>query len=821
MMAEKETNLSPQINDERTQGSEISLGEILKIILRRKYGIIVIFAASLVAAWIYHQAQTPEYHAVSVMMINENKAPGDLLATLLGPSVDVDTKVAKKDVELLQSYPITELTVKELYKTTRKDSLEFFGKRKYVSPLDFLVGSIDVFHPLNADQKAEAWNYSDALLRFYAMELKRRIRVVPLRDTNLLEVSVASPFADEAVFLTNILCQTYKNADIIRNSEKYTQANKFIAEMIQDQQRKVEEADNALSKYMQANKIYEVSGNTGAILAKVVEADAKYNDIKAESRIASNGLAFLEKKLSDTDKAVSSRITKNVNSQLGAIMDEMRSLESDYVNMVREKGSDNPEVKAKRQQLDVVKTRYEQLSRSKIAGEIGYAGKAQKFSFDMVSEKLQIERKLNELNFSASEYGLLKQYYESQLSMLPIKQQEFIKLQRDKEVVGKTYLYLKEKLDETRIMLGSEVGGVSIIGSAFKPFLPEKPVLAKDLLMGFVLGGLLAALYTFGTEMADNTVKDELFFRDLGLTVLSVIPLVGQKGQNPFLDKKQSFIKRFLYSKSQAFREKVLSDAKVNGIKNVVSKGTELPMPMITDSLSSAFSESFRTLRTSLDYSRIDFSRIDSSLKFLLVSGTAMTEGKSTVCANLGMAYAINGKKTLIIDCDLRRASQHKKLNVKREPGLTDFLYSQHETIDECFFQSTHLENLFVLSAGKKVPNPNEILGSQKMIRLLKVLDGKFDKIVFDSPPLFLSDAAQLAHSVDGVLLVARMHFTNKDPIKNFAVDHILRPLILGVAMIESRDSQRYGYGKYGYGKYGYGKYGYGKYGYGQYEEEA
>ncbi|MGB7510039.1 MAG: polysaccharide biosynthesis tyrosine autokinase [Pelodictyon phaeoclathratiforme] len=809
MMVEKETTLSTQSNNEQTQGSEISLGEILKIILRRKYGILLILIASLVMAWIYNKAQTPEYHAVSVMMINENRAPGDLLATLLGPSVGGDNKMAKKDVELLQSYPIAELTVKELYKTTRKDSLEFFGKRKYLSPIDFLFSTIDVFHPLNADQKAEAWHYSDALLRLHAMQLKDRIRVVPLRDTNLLQVSVASPFADEAVFLTNTLCQTYKNADIIRNSEKYTQANKFIAEMIQDQQQKVAEADNALSQYMQSNKIYEVSGNTGAILSKVIEADARYNDIKAESRIASNSLAFLEKKLSDTDREISSRIAKNVNSQLGAIMDELRTLESDYIKMVREKGIDNPEVKIKRQQLDVVKTRYEQLSRSKIAGEIGYAGKAQKFSFDMVSEKLQIERKLNDLNFSASEYSLLKQYYESQLSMLPIKQQEFIKLQRDKEVVGKTYLYLKEKLDETRIMLGSEVGGVSIIGSAFKPFDPEKPVLAKDLLMGLVLGGLLAALYTFGAEMADNTVKDELFFRDLGLTVLSVIPLVGQKGQTPFLDNKESFIKRFLYSKSQAFREKVLSEASVKGA---------LPMPMITDSLSSAFAESFRTLRTALDYSRVDFSRIDSSLKFILVSGTAMTEGKSTVCANLGMAYAISGKKTLIIDCDLRRASQNKKLNVKREPGLTDFLYSQQATIDESYFQPTHLDNLFVLSAGKKVPNPNEILGSQKMIRLLKELDGKFDKVVFDSPPLFLSDAAQLAHSVDGVLLAARMHFTNKDPIKNFAVDHFLRPLILGVAMIESRDSQRYGYG---YGKYGYGKYGYGKYGYGQYEEEA
>ena len=142
MMVEKETNLSPQSNDERTQGYELSLGEIVKSILRRKYGIIAILAGSLLVAWAYHQAQTPEYHAVSVMMINENKAPGDMLATLLGPGVDVDTKAAKKDVELLQSYPIAELTVKELYKTTRKDSLEFFDKRREI---DFTLTNLNLF----------------------------------------------------------------------------------------------------------------------------------------------------------------------------------------------------------------------------------------------------------------------------------------------------------------------------------------------------------------------------------------------------------------------------------------------------------------------------------------------------------------------------------------------------------------------------------------------------------------------------------------------------------------------------------------------------
>jgi hypothetical protein len=134
-----------------------------------------------------------------------------------------------------------------------------------------------------------------------------------------------------------------------------------------------------------------------------------------------------------------------------------------------------------------------------------------------------------------------------------------------------------------------------------------------------------------------------------------------------------------------------------------------------------------------------------------------------------------------------------------------------------------------MLSAGKRLKNCNELLGSAKMQALIEELEQKFDKVLFDSPPLFLSDAAQLARSVDGILLAARLQFTSRRPLRDFTTDHYLRPLMLGVAVIESSDQGlfgygygygKYGYGKYGYGKYGYGRYGYSRYGYGKYEEE-
>lgn len=805
MMIEKPTPPNPPVSSARPREKEISVNEILKIILRRKFGFSVIIILSLITALFYHYSQTPEYRAVAVMMIKEAKGQNDMISAVMGGS-SADNMAVKKDVKLLKSMPIAELVVRDLYKSSKRDSLEFFGKRNYISPVARLLSPLtSVF----SRQKPELKKDADVIFRQYAKKLNGRIKVDVDRETNVLDISVSSPFPDESVFLSNTLCRIYKDADISRNSEKYTQASSFIAEMIQKQQKKVAEADKAQTKYMEGHEIYEFSGNTQKLLDKLIETDSKYNDILSEYRITKHNLDFLQKKLTTADNEMSSRIAQNVNTQLGSIMDEMRTAESDYLQSLRAKGDNDPEVKAKRQQLDVIKDRYEQLSRSKIAGQIGYAGKAKKFSYDLVTEKLQTERKLNNLDFSSAEYKRLKQYYVAQLSSLPKKQQDYANLLRDREVVNKTYIFLKERLDETGILLGSEVGSVALIGSAFRPFKPEKPDLKKSMLAGLVLGLLLAAAYTYGAEALDDTVIDESFFKEIGITLLSIIPEVTQDGKSAFSSDSFVKIRRRIYKKSKLLRDKLLPSSANDGADNTIKRkpsdqALELPTPMITDSLSSPFAESFRTLRTSLEYTRID-----GHLKSILVSGTAMSEGKSTVCLNLAMAFALVGKKTLVIDCDLRRASLHRKFKLKRHDGLTDYLYSQKHTIDESFFQSTPMTNLFLLSAGKKVPNPNELLASSKMLNLLKDLEEKFDMVVLDSPPLFLSDAAQLARSVDGTLLVARLNYSSKRPLQEYAIDPLLRPLTLGVVVIAPRDTGRYGYGKYGYGKYGYGKYGY------------
>jgi capsular exopolysaccharide synthesis family protein len=748
-----------------TVGSELSFQQMRDIILRNLRPALMIVLASLFIALLSYFSRPPDYSAESLLMINEDVGQSKPLDALIGPDKEKEDKGTTKDMVLIRSMSTAEQLVKELYTSGSRNSFELLGNKESAAPLarlwhiatSSLLGS-------GAQAKSESVRQEKPERSLFkdALKLQPRINVEPVRNTNLLLVSVSSPDPSEAVYLTNSLCRVYRNMDIKRNAARYEQGKKLVSEMMQEQEQKLEDANRALSNFMAANKIYDFSSNISQIIGKLDQIESKYNDASVESRITKNSLTALEPNLSSADKAITSRISKNVDAQLDTLLSEVRDRESQYITLLREKGEGDPDVKAKRQELDLAKTRYQQLNSRKIASEIGYAGKVQQSNFALTSQKLQNERSLNQVNFATGEYSRLKQYYETQIKLLPPKQQEYAKLLRERDVVSNSYLALKAKLDETNIMLGSQVGRITVAEAAVYPISSPRNLTAS-LWTGSVIGLLLVVAYIGYSEVFDDSIKEELFFKTAGIAILSLIPYLSRKGI--ILSNKNALLAKF-----QKKGHHKGSDAEISTSR-----------PTFTDALNSTFAESFRTLRTNLDYINQPH-----RLKSILVSGTETGEGKSVICTNLGMAYALNGQKTVIIDCDLRRSSQHQIFNLKKEPGLTDYLLSKQECIGDQYLQATHLENLFLLSAGTKVSNPHEILGSPKMMQLIKELEGKFDRVLFDTTPLFLSDAAQLVKSTDGILLVARLLYSSKTGLKEYVEDTILKSHIIGVALIDS-----------------------------------
>lgn len=238
--------------------------------------------------------------------------------------------------------------------------------------------------------------------------------------------------------------------------------------------------------------------------------------------------------------------------------------------------------------------------------------------------------------------------------------------------------------------------------------------------------------------------------------------------------------------------------------------------------------ETYKSIRTSLM-----FTLSSGNDNTVLITSAEPNSGKSVTSANLALSFSQTGSKVLLIDCDMRNASQQKIFSVDNTIGLSNVLGGMN-TFEETVKKEVK-ENLDLLTAGQVPPNPSELLGSDNMLELLNKVKGQYEFVFLDCPPVeFVSDTSSLLLHVPQAIIIARQnHAVYGEVIHTVESVKAVGGKILGAILTDVRESNksysyaagaysqygRYGYGRYGrygnYGKYGrYGHYGYG-YGYG------
>jgi capsular exopolysaccharide synthesis family protein len=174
--------------------------------------------------------------------------------------------------------------------------------------------------------------------------------------------------------------------------------------------------------------------------------------------------------------------------------------------------------------------------------------------------------------------------------------------------------------------------------------------------------------------------------------------------------------------------------------------------------------EAYQNLRTALL-----FARKDEGGQVVLITGTAPQEGKTTTLVNLAKLLAGSGERTIVLDCDLRRAQIHQRLDISRAPGFTDY-FVRHEELDS-LIQSTRVPNLFALTAGPLPPNPPAMLARKNVADLFSHLRRQFEWILVDSPPLAsVTDALLLARHADLAIMVVQHNNVDKKLVKRSVV---------------------------------------------------
>jgi capsular exopolysaccharide synthesis family protein len=287
-----------------------------------------------------------------------------------------------------------------------------------------------------------------------------------------------------------------------------------------------------------------------------------------------------------------------------------------------------------------------------------------------------------------------------------------------------------------------------------KPISPNVPVnVALGLLVGLALGVGIAVL----RETLDNRVRTEL-----DVEKISEKPVVG----------------------GIAFD----------------SKASERPLIVQVDPRSPR-AESFRTLRTNLQ-----FLDLGTGSRTFVMTSSMQSEGKSTTVANLAIALDSAGFRVILIDADLRRPRVAEYMEVEGNAGLTDVLIGRAELEDVA--HPWGRGNLVVLPAGPIPPNPSELLGSRAMQDLIERLEGEFDYVLFDAPPLLpVTDAAILSKKASGAILAVASGKTHKGQLAAAvaSLENVGAPIAgFVITMMPVKGPGAYGYGRYGYG-YGYG----------------
>lgn len=207
--------------------------------------------------------------------------------------------------------------------------------------------------------------------------------------------------------------------------------------------------------------------------------------------------------------------------------------------------------------------------------------------------------------------------------------------------------------------------------------------------------------------------------------------------------------------------------------------------------------ESYKMFRSNLHYMNVDADK-----QVIMFTSSLAGEGKTTSISNVAVSFAQDGNRTLLIDCDLRRARLHLAFNIPQIPGLTNVLTSDC-SLDEAVINIEEEQLLDILPGGPLPPAPAELLGSKALELIIKEARGKYDKILIDAPPILsVTDGVVLNRIVDGVVLVVASEDTHKDVIgKTIALLKKIDANLLGV-LISKMDFKRNGH--YGYYNYGY-----------------
>lgn len=572
-----------------------------------------------------------------------------------------------------------------------------------------------------------------------------RLTVEPVRRTRLIDISFEGYYPEIITAITNEHMQAYIDKNLELKFQASQDALSWLTKKLIDVREKLEDAENALQRFKEKEDI--------VALGDIISMGGDKGDSIIHQKLSELNSALTAAKIERINLETTQKRLEKIKSKsrlieaFPKIIDNalVNNLKSSLADLQRKKSELGEKYGAKHPRMISLNAEIKQQE-EKIIEEIKKIAKSIETRYEIARERemsLQEEMKREK----------------GKAQNLTKKSLQFAVLQREVESNKQLYNTLLTRMKETSLTSGLKTSNVKIIDRADVPKLPVKPKKKRNMLLAIIVGFAMGIGMAFFLEYLNDSIESpDDVEKHLGIPFLGPMAYVKH-------DKNKN--------------------------------GNHWELFALHDSKSSA-AEALRGIRVN-----IAFRLQGEGSKSFVVTSANPGEGKSLFASNMAILFASMGKRTVVIDCDMRRPRLHQLAEIDQEPGLSDALIG--EVPFSQIVRKGPVPNMFVVTAGTIPPNPSELLTTEKMNEFSRQLHETVDIIIYDAPPVMsVADPLILSQVAKNVVIMVKMGETSKrmaqSVIKQF---HELDVKIVGTVLNEVGLGKGRYYGKYGrYSKY-------------------
>ncbi len=731
---------------------------------------ILSLALALFASYIYLRYATPIYRASGTLRIKNDKQSGgsnDERLNQLALSSGIQN--IQNEIEVLKSKPLMERVVNALdlqvsYNAIGKiKSPNIYKQGPFLLQIFQLTDSSRPFslnikftnnNAFTVNGEKRNFTFGELFTNSYGVfRLNRNSYSAPGKEYTISRVPTAQATANLA---GRIQVSPKVGTDILVISLEYTNpqmSSDIINQLMVEYGELTKEdknAEAALTLEFVDKSLKSVQHEIDSIQKEKTDYEKEYNLINLEDQTQNYLTNITEAEKAINDQVIMMNIT-------GLIENYLKDKQNNYETVPSSLGLKDETLESKIQEYNKTQLYRKSLLESHIPVNNPIVKEQGQIIEKLRADILEAMRNIKtSTNLAINNYKHRGSLAEGQVKSLPPRIKKLKEFETELNSKMGIYTYLMEKKLTTTISQASTLSNSKIIEKAYPSSSPVKPNKRSIQLLAVLIGIGLPALFVFMLEVINDKVTTRFDIEKITQT-----PVLGEIGHS--------------------YADNAL-------IVNKTNRGM--------------VAEQFRIIRSNLQYV---LNKVDKPV--ILVTSSFSGEGKSFVTTNLGAVMALAGKKTIVIEFDIRKPKILTGLGLSKKPGVTNYLLGKVDA-EELPVLIPGYDNLFVLSCGPVPPNPSELLLESRVDDLFNYLRQNFDLILIDTAPVgMVSDAMTLGKFANCTLYIVRQGHTYKKQIG--LIDEFYREEKLPKVSIIINDVKvKPGYGYYGYGRYGYG-YGY------------